>query len=333
MDYSIEDFLEEFHDGDLDVKKYFNDYQTFFSILDRRGLIDQIDPINDPHSSDWQNSYFIWLYQNHPEKFYQWVERLLNDIVYEGDDVYLVRDSRADLADLFCDGRDVSRKTVENILGEDNDWYDWFNDSTDDVYRDVVSELNQKNLERLKEYMTDSLKDQKLSPETEEMELIASEQGNNDYWVMTPEVAARIIDDEESMNSLLDNELSELKSELYSVHYNAYNSAYENEIYKDVWKELDDYFEDRGQFINAPHSYKKDVQVEKFKIKIKDFTGVIIDFLSQNEGYGEQHTLEYWGSFLGILGDISDCLSPRFSDYPDSREVDENVNIYFQDYI
>ena len=334
MEYTVEDFLEMFNDGDLDViLKYFSDYETFFSILERRGLMSEIDPINGAYSDDWQNSYFIWLYQNHKEKFNYWVTKIFDDVEIVNGEAYLVISDRGELSRLFCDHRDVGRKTIENILSTDSDWFEYFYDSTNDVYNDVIEELNPKNIERLKERIVDELKDQELSPETEVMEDIANEQGHPEFWTITPENVTRIIDDEESMNSLLDDELSDLRSELYSVHNNAYNSAYEEEIYDDVWKELDDYFEGKGTFETRPHPYKKDTQVEYFKVKIRDLDGFLVDYLSNNKDYGGSGTISYHGSLLGLMDDYLDCLSPRFSDWPDSRLVDRNINEMFNDYI
>jgi hypothetical protein len=333
MEYSIEDFLEEFNDGDLDVEKYFNDYETFFSILDRRGLMSEVDPINGAHADDWQNSYMLWLYENDSENFYKWVGQILDDVEFVDGVPYLVIKDRGDLATLFCDGRHFSKDTVENILSMDSDWYDYFDNSTDDVYRDVIEELDKKNIERLKERVISDLENKQLSPETELMEEIAKEQGHPDYWTIDLNNVSRIIDDEKSMNSLLDDELSDIKSELYSVHSSAYNSAYENEIYQDVWNELDDYFEGKGSFEMRPHPYKKDTKVEYFKVKIRDMESILIDFLSDNKNYGSSGTLGYWGSLLGVMGEQLNCLSPKISDYPDSREVDKNINEYFRDYI
>ena len=334
MEYTIEDFLEMFNDGELDViEKYFSDFGTFFSILERRGLMSDVDPMNGAYSDDWQNEYLIWLYQNDTEKFYYWVQKMLDDVEIVDGVPYLVLKDRGDLSSLFCDGRDYSRKTIENILSQDSDWYEYFSDSTDDVYRDVIEELNPKNIDRLKERMVDDLKEQQLSPETELMEEIAKEQGHSEFWILTPENVASIIDDEESMNSLLKDELEEIRGELYSAHLSAYNNAYEEEIYGDVWSELDDYFEGRGNFETRPHPYKKDTQVEYFKVKIRDLEGFLIDYLSDNKKYGNSGTIQYHGSLLGLMGDYLDCLSPRFSDWPDSRLVDKYINEYFSDYI
>lgn len=336
MEYSIQDFLDMFNDGDIDVIKYFNDFETFFNVLKRKGLISELDPIKGAYSEDWQNEYLIWAYNNDKDKFYYWVKMILSDVEFdENNNAILVVSDRSELARLFCDGHryDLSQKTVENILSGESDWFEYFSNTTDDIYRDVVEELNPKNIERLKERVVDELKDIQISPETEVMEEIAKEQGHPEYWTIDSNNVTRIIDDEESFNSLLDDELSDLKGELYNVHSSAYNNAYEEEIYEDIWNELDDYFVGRGKFEIRPHPYKKDTQREYFKVPIKDFEGVVVDYLENNKNYGNNGTLEYQGSFIGLIQEDRDCLSARVSDYPDSRKVDRNINDYFQDYI
>ena len=331
----IDDFLEMFNNGDLDVEKYFNDYDTWFNLLKRKGLMSDIDPRNSVDSDVWQNEYLIWLYENDRDKFYYWTEEFLNDIDVDlkTKKIYWVGD-RQDLASLFCDNkRDYSRDTIEKILSDDGDWWESYWETTDDVYRDVIGELNKKNLERLKQVMIENLAGQKLSPETEEMKLLASEQGHDDYWEINSDNVTRIIDDEESMNSLLDDELRDLKSELYSVHSDAYNNAHQEDVYEEVWKELNDYFEGQGNWISKPHPFKKDTIVQKFKIPISDFEGIVTDYLYNNKGYGSQGNLEYHGSFLGILNQDRDCLSIRFPDYPSFSKVDKYINEFFSHYI
>ena len=58
--------------------------------------------------------------------------------------------SAGDFATLFCDGRDVSQSTIESILNGELD-FDWYYDDDVEVYRNVIEDLNPKNLERLKE--------------------------------------------------------------------------------------------------------------------------------------------------------------------------------------
>ena len=52
---NFEDFLEMFNNEELDVKKYFGDYQVWFNLLNKRGLIDDIDPHNAGDGDVWQN--------------------------------------------------------------------------------------------------------------------------------------------------------------------------------------------------------------------------------------------------------------------------------------
>ena len=40
----MNDIIEMFNNGDLDVNQYFNDYETFFSILKKKGLMSEIGP-------------------------------------------------------------------------------------------------------------------------------------------------------------------------------------------------------------------------------------------------------------------------------------------------
>lgn len=336
MEYSIREFLDLFNEGELDVKRYFNDYDTFFTILLKKGLLDELDPIHGQDADDWQNDYLLWLWKTDSyEKLNYWLEKILSDVDFdEKGNVYMVRHDRGDLADLFCDNRrnDISKDTVKAILSGE-DIFEPYWDTTDNVYRDVIEELDKENLNYLKKYIVENLKGKQLSPETEEMELIAAEQGHDEYWEIDSNNVARILDNEDSMKSLLDDELSDLKSELYSIHNGAYNSAYEEEIYEDIWKELNNFFDGYGNFETVPHPYKKDTQMERFRIPISDFYGVISDFLSENKGYGGSGTLEYHGSFLQILIDSEDCLSVNAPDYPSPSKIDKNINSFFRDYL
>ena len=330
---SIEDFLEMFNNNDLDVPTYFGDYKVWFNILKKRGLMGEVDPHNASHSEVWQNEYLLWLYDNDKENYYKWITQFLSDVVIENGVVYWEGD-RSDLAELFCDGYryDMSRETVESILSGE-DVFQPYDDTTDDVYRDVIEELDKENLQSLKERIIRELSGKQISPETEEMELIASEQGHDDYWEITPENVDRILSDAESMNSLLDDELSNIKSDLYSIHSYSYNSAYESEVYEDIFKELEEYFNTKeGKWVITQHPYKKNTQVEKFRVPIYDLEGIVNDYLYNNKGYGNTGTLEYSGSLVSIIKEEKDCLSVQAPDYPDSREVDKNINLYFKDY-
>jgi hypothetical protein len=330
----IDDIIERFNNNDFDVERYFNDYETFFNMLKKRGRMGDIDPNNANNGGDWQNEYLLWLYDNDKKNYYKWIQTLLNDVVIENEKAYLELSDRGDLARLFCknDRNGLDRDTIESVLNGDNDWEPYW-DTTDNVYRDVIEELTPENDKRLCEYIVDTLKGQEIPAETEELKLIATEQGHPEYVDVNSENVKRIVDDEESMKELLDGPLEHLKSELYSIHSSSYNSAYEDEIYRSIWYELQDYVIGPGEWITKPHPYKKNTEIQYNKLPLTAFEADINDYLHNNKGYGNSGTLEYHGSFISIMAEDRDCLSVHAPDYPDSRTVDKNINMYFKDYI
>ena len=85
----IDDIIERFNNNDFDVTKYFNDYDTFFKILKKRGLMGEIDPKNADGGEHWQNEYLLWLYENNRENYYKWIPSLLDDVIIENGIAYL----------------------------------------------------------------------------------------------------------------------------------------------------------------------------------------------------------------------------------------------------
>ena len=331
----IQELIEMFNEGDTDFIKYVNDIETFFKIVNKRGLMDELDP-EGRLASDYQNDLLLFYYENNEEKFLEYVLKFLGDVEMVDGKPYIVLNGMGDFAEIFCDGRrnDLSQDTVEALLsGEyDSHSYGWSSyDLTDDVYRDVIEELTKENLLYLKEHIIKSLEGKQITPYTELLEDYAKQQGHPEYVIIDQSNIDQVFDNSETMNELMDNELDELKGELYSIYGSAYNNAYEEELYEDVWSELETYFE-KGEWISRPHTYKKDTTVEKYRAPIHNFESNILDFLNNGKGYSNS-TLEYWGSYLSILKEDFDCLSVYPSDYPDSRKVDKNINMYFSDYI
>ena len=331
----IQELIEMFNDGDTDFIKYIGDVQTFFKILHRRGLLDELDP-EGKLSNDYQNDLLLFYYENDKEKFWEYVLKFLGDVELVNGEPYLVVGNQGELAELFCDNRrnDLSKDTVEELLdGEyDSHGYGWSShDLTDNVYRDVIGELTKENLLYLKEYIIKSLEGKQIEPYTDLLEDYSKQQGHPEYVTIDQSNIDQVVDDEETMEELMGNELEELKSELYSIYANSYNSAYEDELYEDVWSELSTYF-GKGEWVTRPHTYKKETEVQKFRAPIHNFESNIFDYLNENKGY-TYGTLEYWGSYLSILKDGMECLSVYPPDYPDSRKVDKNINMYFNDYI
>ena len=295
MDFN--DIVEKFNNGDLDVRSYFNDYETFFNILKKRGLMSEVDPEADD-SEEWQNEYMIWLYSNNKEKFDMYIEKLLEDVEIIDGVPNLILSTKGEFAQLFCDnGRnEISITTIESILDGEHD-NDYYYDSSDDIYRDVIEELTKENLKRLKEYIIETLNGQEIVTETEVLELLAQQQGH-DYVIVNESNIDEIVDDKETMVNLMSGELLELENELNSIYNNSYNTAYGDDLYDSVWNKLDGLFEKNGEWINRPHTYKSNTEIQYFKTPIHNFYQEILNYLNENKTYGSSRLLDYYGRYI-----------------------------------
>ena len=330
----ISDLIEKFNNGETDFIKYFSNVPTFLKFVDKRGLLDELDP-DGKLSDDYQNDLVVFYYENDKEKFNKFVDKHLGDVEYINGTPHLVINSKGELAQLFCKNNrnGIDRDTVESILDGEHDNDGWsYHDLTDNIYQSVIEELNKENFLHLKNYILKHLEGIQVDINTELLESIAEQQGHPEYVIVDPSNIDQIVNDQETMDDLMDNDLDELKNELYSIYGNAYNSAYEDDLYENVWGKLDDYFIGNGEWDSRPHVYKKDTSIQKFIIPIHNFESNILDYLKLNNGY-QSGTLEYWGSYLSILSEDWECLSVYPSDYPSSNKVDENINDMFTSYI
>lgn len=330
---NFEEIVDRFNEGEFDAELYFNDYNTFFNVLNKRGLI----PLIDIDNSNVQNSLLIYLYEKDRAKFYEFVVNQLSDIdMDENGNIYLDLNDRSELSNFFCESsrNGLSKGYVEDVLSGEN-YLDFYDDTTDNVYRDVIEELNPKNMKRLIEYVVENLKDQKIETETNQLEGIAKEQGHPEYvTVGDPITSQTIIDDEESMNYLLDTYLEDLKSELYNIHRNAYNQAYESGLYKKIFNELQEYINGYGEYYSKPHRFKKDIVTQGFRVPVaSNFDQIILDYLESNKNDRSRGLLEYWGDYIAMVQDEQDCLTVYTPDSPNYKEVDDNINEFFTDYI
>jgi hypothetical protein len=325
--------INDFNDGEFDAELFFGDWNTFFTVLDKRGLISQIDIEN----TEVQNSLLIWLYGRDRKRFHEFVVNQLSDVdIDENGTIYLDLDDRSELSNFFCEGsrNGLSKGYVEDILSGENDLY-LYDNTTDSVYRDVIERLDPKNMKHLREYIVENLKGQKIETGTIELEDIAREQGHPEYVTINDSITAQtIIDDKESMNHLLDTYLEDLKSELESIHRNAYNQAYESETYENIFSELQEYINGNGEYYSQPHRFKKDTMTQRFRVPVaSNFDEIILDYLISNKNRGSRGLLEYWGDYIPIVQDEQDCLTVHPPEYADNRQVEDNINEIFTDYI
>ena len=342
MSDAARELLDEFNEGNWDeVGSYFNDdFSLFLDYLEKNGLEGELD--YESVDDEWQNIILLRKLEKYPEETLKYIcDNIITDVYPMDGGYYLYLRDRTELAVLFNNsGRDTTpRNVAENVLGED--YWDPYWDTTDDVYRDVIEELNDSNLQVLATRILKEIGNQDLNIEdygSDFFHELMKQQSREDFFQITDDVIYDLIKDQEAMGELLDGDLDELKGELYSVHNNAYNGAYTDEIYNSVWNELSEYFEPKSWKYNEVERYDgKKIQHEY--IKINDFYSDIYTFLSENQDkqYSDQ-SLEYWGSYTGFVSNMMDngerdWLSFGIPDYPDWTLIKKNINDNFDSYI
>jgi hypothetical protein len=329
--------VDDFNDNDHEqIINLFGDIDTFFEALKGKDLLHLIDPEADGNE-DWINEWLLYMYEEgNKESFYTYVTDSLSDVELKNGKFYFTTWYREDLSGVFCDGnRSLSSRDIAyRILDADSEDYEGYHHTTDDIYHDVIRELTPKNLERLYELILFDLKNENVKTETELLENIAEEQNHPNYVVVDNNNVRQIVNDEETMNFLLSEYLSDMKSNLYSVHHNSYNSAYNDDIWEEVWHELQTYFVGKGEYVSKQVNSKEPNKTQQFfEIEIANFESNIIDFLQNNKKYGNSGTLGYMGNYINVLQEDFECLRLGPSDYPDSRKVDKYINEYFNDYL
>lgn len=337
---AAEKALEQFNDGDWEsVEPFFHTFENFFKFLSKYGLDEELNFSNIPE--DFENQYLAVMLQSNPDKTLEYItNNLVTDVNKRDDGYYLYLRDREELSELFYESsrREGSRYVAKAVLGED--WWEPYYDTVNDVYDDVYDELTPENREIVIDAINDELKDSHISPETEELEIIAEEQGHPDYVILSIEILRELMNDRETAKHIL-NEASEVESNLSSLHNSAYNTAYTDEIYEDVWGELATFFE--GRIEDIPRQVKKNdgTEVTRYDsyIKIKGFDDIIKDYLNEYpENNYSTDSLGYYGSFVTLLKEMMDneiieWLDFRVPDYPDFRKVTEYINDGLRDYL
>lgn len=338
---SWKEYIEDFNSGNTEFLGNFGgDVGMFIDLVVSKGLLKYIK-VTPEVGAEEELKLVKAFYEHHLPSYIQFFEENFSDVKYENGNFYFIGEPE-DFQSLFDESRNsMSNKTIGSVLTGEVD-FDWYDNSTDDVYRDVIDELNKKNLEEFYNAVIHYAKDEQIQPHTELLELIADSQGHPNFVTIDKDNVERIVKDEESMNEILDNELSELKSNLYSLHSVAYNSAYESDVYDEVWNSLDDYFiTSQKQWVQVPFytGYNPQVtkMVDRLRVPIRNFQQIINDYIEMNLESTFPEAITYHSTYIDILkeylnvtGDWPKVYPP---DYPNSSKVDKNLNELFGDYI
>jgi hypothetical protein len=327
--------------GYIPNKEWRND-DDLFDFLAENGFLDNVD-YNSLEDDSLKNYYLRWMMNKDTNSTLNYIcNNILTDVEIRDDGYWLRLRDRDELAEFFKSSSRRSdydvQEIAKSVLGDGLN-YEYFSETTYDVYRDVIEELNEKNIQHLANYILENIGNNDLnisdynSDFFEELQEIQARDG---VFQITQDNVMSLIKDKESMEELMQKDLSDLEGELYSIHSNAYNSAYENTIYTQVMDGLEEYF-------SSPIDEVAKQVGEKTRytpyIKIRDFYSNVLAFIENNLGMGYSDSiLEYFGSYTGMMGqlfqeEVYEPIDFRVDDYPDHREVDKAINDYFGDYI
>jgi hypothetical protein len=340
----LQEYIDEFNNGEMeDLLKIFGSMEQILTFFQKQNILNDIDPFDDD-LSNYQLEILNYLLNvlNDKETLRVCISKL-DDIVIKDDGYYLYVKDREDLAELFYNGgRDTSARDVAKmVFGDDMDWDRWGN-TTDDIYRDVVEELNPENIELLKKHMLSVLTNWKIEIDDETPDLFNnySEEG---IFYLTPENVGDVIGDEESFMYLINNDyLDDLESDLANIHSNAYNSAYETEVYNSVSNELETFFDMKSaKWESIPSNYNPEKLIENYVLKFNpgEVFNSIKKFVADRNNWGYYpNNLDYVGTWLSMMNTFMDngdeaWLDFRIPEYPDYSLVDKYINEFFPDYV
>ena len=310
-----------------------------FDFLSKNGFLVDVD--YEGFDDEIKNYYLEWWLENDEDSALQYVcDHLLTDVENRSGQYWLYLRDKDELSVFFESySRETSPQDLAKAIFTEDDFFERFWDTTDDVYRDVIDDLNDENKNRLSHYIVKQIGNQELSLDDYDSELFnefSEEQGTEGFFTITSENVMELISNEEAMNELLDGDLIDLGRELDSVHNSAYNYAYESECYDLVNNGLEDYF--TSKIVEEPFETGGNTKYRNY-IRIRDFGSNVSVFVNENKGYTYSDSLlEYFGSYVGMMGKlfddgVYDQISFRIPEYADWDDIRKNINDYFGDYI
>lgn len=336
----LKDFIEDFVNGDDDlIENFFGSVEDFLDFLQSKNLLGELD-IDDLESSgsNYVNAVGLRLSESNPDLFENYVLESISEVKKEGDDYYLYLDDVTDIAELVCVSRWGNEKDIaEDILATEFSDYEYFSETVDDLYRDVIDNLTPENLSHLADVLLENSQDYgsgRVEAETDLLESIAEEQGHPEYVQLDKELLLnQILKDSESTLYILKG--TDVYGTLYGLHNNAYNSVYQDEIRSNLFDSFDDYFQKPFEEVTRTSQYDKNKTYVSTKIKLNNFLIEVKKYMRDNYKYNQYISELYYYQLLkeNISNNLSDCIDFRMPDYPDYREVENYVNEYFKDFV
>jgi hypothetical protein len=294
-------YITSYYDDPNEFLNIFPDNDVFFDFLHKRNRPIELNEF-DGLDSEIQLEYLKFLMKRDSDLFFNYFKRLFNiDVSDDGNNVYDIVDAES-LSTLFCDRRNIiSPEYIKDYLNGDLDISDAYYNSDSAYY--VVSDLNEKNLNVLKDKILNN--NANLDIEQETTFLIKNEITN-----INKENIDKILSDQETCDFIFSEYFSEINGNLNRIYHYASESTYLTTLHNKIFNELSEIFDKVTRLDNGD-----------FKVEIN------INTLIKNLDF-EQY--EYIGTLFGYIQDTNECLSiyNQIDDFPSQ----ETINEYFIDY-
>jgi hypothetical protein len=344
MNEFIQEYIDEFNSGEFEsLLSMFGSMENILTFFNKRKVLHLIDPF-DSELENYQTEILNYLLNNLNDKStIKHIVSQLSDVEVKDDGYYLQLYDKSDLSDLFKDySRETSPRDVVKALFNDDNW-EHFSNTTDDIYDDVIEVLTPGNIELLKTHILNTLTNWKIEIDKETPDLFNEYADDEGIFYITPENVGEVIDDKESFMYLLENDyLPDVTGDLHSIHYNAYNQAYESEIYDDVMSELSTFFDvTTSKWITEPSRYDSEKLIEFYEIKFNpnELVNSIKKYVADRNNWGYyQYNIDYIGSWSTLMERLlfwneEEWLDFRIPDYADWTLTKQHINELFPDYI
>ena len=313
------------------VTTYLNgDYNVVFDLLSKRNLL-FTDEVTSFFKENQFNKWFNYIYKDDPQYVIDYItENYLGD-VNNTKDGYWMNVDKADLVELFSeDRRGGGAKGVAKIILSD-DIFDFFSFvDINDLYNDVISNLDKNNLLKLRETVYSEVEGKEVEIDGE-TDIITHDQ---------------IIDmDESDLSDFIKENAPEVNSNLASLYNSSYESAYYDEVYDLVYRELKYFFGTENLFKDYTVTRKvvdkqtntiKDIEVPAYQVNVTNILPIVIKNVLEWGGYDSDNDFEYYGNFEGLLNRWANESNPidfNVPEYADWNIVNNNLNDMFDDYI
>jgi len=329
---SLVSILDNTEDFDDLVNKYFNgDYTKLFDLITKQGLLDQyIDRFIE--DEELFGTFMPYYYNEDPQFVIDYITEEYFGDVSNINGQYWMNIDREDLSRLFDVDRwgGGARGVAEKVLSDEfaDNFYDYV--EINDLYNDVISELDKDNILKLREAVYSEVEGKEVSIDGEK-DIITHDQ---------------ILEmDENDLSDFIKENADEVYSELRSLYNSAYESAYYDELYDLVYRELHHFFGTKDLFRTVPTTKTvydkesksvKEVETTREQVNVTNILQTVIKDVLDWGGYDADNDFQYHGSFEGILNRWAaedNLIDFRVPEYADWERIRDNMNLMFGDYI